>query len=76
MRFGAEIVDVDGLRVGYAMPQARRDARDGMHLLLRTRLPQATPPSLIGRHLRHFAIEFTSWTRTAWLEAGQDRTAS
>ena len=76
MRFSAEIVDVDGLRVGYAMPQARRDARDGMHLLLRTRLPQATPPSLIERHLRHFAVQFTHWRRPARLEAGQERTAS
>ncbi len=75
VRFGAEIVNVDGLRVGYTMHQSR-DAEDGMHLLLRTLLPQAAPPSLVERHLRHFAIEFTNWTRTAWLEAGQERTAS
>ena len=68
VRFGAEIVDGDGLRVGYTMHQAR-DAGDGMHLHLRTLLPQAAPQALVDRHLRHFAIEFTNWTRTAWLEA-------
>ena len=68
VRFGAEIIDSDGLRVGYTMHQSRDEA-DGMHLHLRTLLPAAAPPALVDRHLRHFAIEFTNWTRTAWLEA-------
>ncbi len=68
VRFGAELVDGDGLRVGYTMHQAR-DAGDGMHLHMRTLLPEAAPQELVDRHLRHFAIEFTNWTRTAWLEA-------
>ena len=67
VRFGAEIVDGDGLRVGYTMHHSR-DAEDGLHLLLRTLLPSAAPASLAERHLRHFAIEFTNWTRAAWLE--------
>ena len=67
VRFGAEIVDSDGLRVGYTMHQAC-DAPDGMHLHMRTLLPEAAPQPLIDRHLRHFAIEFTNWTRAAWLE--------
>ena len=68
IRFGAEIVDSDGLRVGYTMHQSRDD-EDGMHLHLRTLLPAAAPPALVHRHLRHFAIEFTNWARTAWQEA-------
>ena len=68
VRFGAEIVDGDGLRVGYTMHQGR-DATDGMHLLMRTLLPEAAPQTIVDRHLRHFAIEFTNWTRAAWLEA-------
>lgn len=67
VRFGAEIVDSDGLRVGYTMHQGR-DAADGMHLHMRTLLPEAAPQALVDRHLRHFAIEFTNWTRAAWLE--------
>ena len=66
--FGAELVDGDELRVGYTMHQAR-DAADGMHLHMRTLLPEAAPQELVDRHLRHFAIEFTNWTRAAWLEA-------
>ncbi len=68
VRFGAEILDGDGLRVGYTMHQSR-DAADGMHLHLRTLLPEAAPRALVDRHLRHFAIEFTNWTRAAWLES-------
>ena len=67
VRFGAEIVDGDGLRVGFTMHQGR-DAPDGMHLHMRTLLPDAAPQELVLRHLRHFAIEFTNWTRAAWLE--------
>ncbi|UAJ10563.1 hypothetical protein [Polymorphobacter megasporae] len=68
VRFGAEIVDGSGLRVGYTMHQSC-DAADGMHLHLRTLLPEAAPRELVDRHLRHFAIEFTNWTHAAWLES-------
>ena len=67
VHFGAEIVDSDGVRVGYTMHQGR-DAADGMHLHMRTLLPEAAPQELVERHLRHFAIEFTNWTHAAWLE--------
>ena len=73
VRFGAELVDRDGTRVGYTMHQSR-DADDGMHLRLRTLLPEAAPRSLVDRHLRHFAIEFTNWTCAAWHE--DERTSS
>ena len=72
VRFGAEIVDSDGLRVGYTMHQSRDDA-DGMRLHLRTLPPAAAPQTLVDRHLRHFAIEFTNRTRTAWLEAKETK---
>lgn len=72
VHFGAEIVDSDGLRVGYTMHQSRDEA-DGMHLHLRTLLPAAAPTALVDRHLRHFAIEFTNWSRTAWQEAREAR---
>jgi len=68
-----ELVDHGGVRVGYTMHQGR-DAEDGMHLLLRTLLPEAAPQELVDRHLRHFAIEFTNWTRAAWLEAKEAKT--
>lgn len=68
IRFGAQIVDEGGVRVGYTMHQSH-DAADGMHLHLRTLLPEAAPRTLVERHLRHFAIEFTNWTRAAWLES-------
>ncbi len=76
VRFGAEIVDTDGLRVGYTMHQSRNCA-EGMRLLLRTLLPEAAPRSLVERHLRHFTIEFSNWTRVARQEshAKQDNTA-
>ena len=67
VRFGAEIVDRDGLRVGYTMHQAH-DAADGMHLHMRTLRPEAAPKELVDRHLRHLAIEVTDWTRAAWLD--------
>lgn len=72
VRFGAEIVDGDGLRVGFTMHQSR-DAADGTHLHLRTLLPDAAPAALIDRHLRHFMIEFSNWTRVAWLEEKEKR---
>ena len=68
VRFGAEIVDTDGLRVGFTMHQSR-DGDDGMHLKLTTYLPIAVPPEVVHRHLQHFMIEFRNWTRVAWLES-------
>ncbi len=70
VRFGAEIVDGDGQRVGYTMHQSRDDT-DGLHLLLQTVLPEAAPATLIERHLRHFAIEFRNWTSVARREVGE-----
>ena len=67
-RFGAEIVDAGGVRVGYTMHQLRDDGGQ-LRLRLRTLLPDAAPPSLLDRHLRHFAIEFTNWTEIAWRES-------
>ena len=66
-RFGAALVDGGGLRVGYTMHQSH-DGEDGMHLLLRTVLPEAAPTWLVQRHLRHFVIEFRNWTEVAWRE--------
>ena len=59
-----EIVDADGLRVGFSMRQSRNEP-DGLHLRFTTFLPAAAPPELVGRHLNHFAIEFRNWTRAA-----------
>ncbi len=67
-RFGAELVDSDGLRLGFTMHESR-DCDDGMHLLLRTVLPEAAPSWLVQRHLHHFVIEFRNWTEVAWREA-------
>ncbi|MEJ7660289.1 MAG: hypothetical protein WKG07_12085 [Hymenobacter sp.] len=69
VRFGMELLDTSGRRVGYSMHQLR-DAADGVHLQLRTFLPAAAPPELVRRHLHRFAIEFRNWTHTAWLESG------
>lgn len=64
VRFGAEILNPLGSRIGFTMHQSR-DAGDGMHLRLTTHLPAAVPNEVVRRHLRHFAIEFTNWTRVA-----------
>ena len=64
LRYGMEIVDADGLRVGFSMRQSR-DEGDGLHLRFTTFLPKAAPPALVRRHLNHFAIEFRNWTRAA-----------
>ena len=61
-----EILDGDGLRVGFSMRQSR-DADDGLHLHFTTHLPMAAPPGLVRRHLNHFAVEFRNWAHTAWL---------
>ena len=64
LHYGMEIVDADGLRVGFSMRQSR-DEEDGLHLQFTTFLPKAAPPELVRRHLNHFAIEFRNWTRAA-----------
>ena len=72
LHYGMEIVDTDGLRVGFSMRQSR-DEGDGLHLRFTTFLPEAAPPELPRRHLRHFAIEFRNWTRAAFLNGGGER---
>ena len=74
VRFGSQLVDVDGLRVGYTM-HALRDADDGTHVVMTTSLPAATPTEVLHRHLHHYAIEFRNWAHTAagWVA---DRPAS
>lgn len=69
LHYGMEILDADGLRVGFSMRQSR-DASDGLHLQFTTHLPAAAPAELVQRHLNHFAIEFRNWTRAPWLEQG------
>jgi hypothetical protein len=64
LHYGMEIVDADGLRVGFSMRQSQ-DEGDGTHLQFTTFLPKAAPPELVRRHLNHFAIEFRNWTRAA-----------
>ena len=71
VHFGAEILDSDGLRVGFSMRQLR-DADDGLHLKLTSHLPAAAPRELMRRHLTHFSIEYRNWARFAWLKAGGD----
>ena len=60
VRFAAEIVDGEGLRVGYSL-RALRDVADGVEMRLITCLPAAAPDELLSRHLRHFAIEYRNW---------------
>ncbi len=69
---GLELLDANGLRVGFSMRQSR-DEPDGLHLQFTTHLPSAAPPELVERHLHHFAIEFRNWTRAAWLELAERR---
>ena len=64
LHYGMEIVDADGLRVGFSMRQSRDEA-DGLHLQFTTFLPTAAPQALVRRHLNHFAIEFRNWARAA-----------
>ncbi len=64
LHHGMEILDADGLRVGFSMRQSR-DADDGLHLHFTTHLPRAAPPELVRRHLSHFAVEFRNWTQAA-----------
>ncbi len=62
VRFGAEILDDDGSRIGFSMRQAR-DTDDGMHLRITAFLPQEVPPGLMHNHLHHLAIEYRNWAR-------------
>ncbi len=71
LHYGMELLDADGLRVGFSMRQSR-DEPDGLHLRFTTHLPRAAPSELVERHLHHFAIEFRNWTRAAWLERPHD----
>jgi hypothetical protein len=69
VRFVAEIVDPDGVRVGFSM-RALRDVEGGMEMLLTTCLPACAPDEVVSRHLRHFAIEYRNWAVLASAEAG------
>ena len=68
IRHGMEIIDEDGLLVGFSMRQSR-DEPEGLRLKFTTHLPAAAPGELVNRHLHHLAIEFRNWTRAAWLES-------
>ena len=70
LHYGMEILDADGLRVGFSMRQSR-DIEDGLRLKFTTVLPKAAPPDLPLRHLNHFAIEFRNWTRASLIERGR-----
>jgi len=59
-----ELLDGDGVRIGFSMRQLR-DAEDGLHLLMTSHLPIAAPEQVLGRHLHHFAIEYRNWARLA-----------
>ncbi len=72
VRFAAEIVDGDGLRVGYSL-RALRDVEGGLEMRLITCLPAACPDALLSRHLRHFAIEYRNWAALAAAEQGNPR---
>ncbi len=70
VHFGAEILDRDGLRVGFSMRELRDDV-DGMHMKLTSHLPAAAPSGLLRRHLTHFSIEYRNWARFALANDGQ-----
>ena len=70
LHYGMEILDADGLRVGFSMRQSR-DIEDGLRLKFTTVLPKAAPLDLPLRHLNHFAIEFRNWTRASLIERGR-----
>ena len=72
VRLAAEIVDGDGLRVGYSL-RALRDVEGGMEMRLITCLPSACPDTLMSRHLHHFAIEYRNWAVIATQEHGDPR---
>ncbi len=71
VRFAAEIVDEDGLRVGYSL-RALRDVEEGMEMRLITCLPAAVPAELVTRHLHHFMIEYRNWAMLAMADSGID----
>ncbi len=67
VRFAAEIVDGDGVRVGWSL-RALRDVAGGMEMRLISCLPAAAPDALMTRHLHHFAIEYRNWAVLATAE--------
>ncbi len=69
VRFAAEIVDEDGLRVGFSL-RALRDTTDGMEMRLITCLPVTVPDKLVSRHLHHFMIEYRNWAVLAMADRG------
>lgn len=73
VRFAAEILDGDGLRVGYSM-RALRDVEGGMEIRLTSHLPAAAPAELMQRHLHHFMIEYRNWCVIA-MDEGSPRPA-
>ena len=64
VRFGSEILDQDGLLIGYTQ-HALRDSADGLQFKLTTSLPAAVPAEVVTRHLHHYVIEFRNWARAA-----------
>ena len=68
VHFAAEIVDIDGTRVGYSMRELR-DGEEGLHMKLTSHLLAAAPPGLLERHLHHFSIEYRNWASFALNES-------
>ncbi|AME26937.1 hypothetical protein [Burkholderia sp. PAMC 26561] len=64
LHYGMEILDADGVRVGFSMRQSR-DIEEGLNLKFTTVLPSAVPEQILSKHLNHFAVEFRNWTRIA-----------
>ena len=60
--------------LAYAMHRSP-DAHNGMQMRLRKVRPDVMPYAVVKRHLTHLSIEFTNWTREAWLETPADGTA-
>ena len=73
VHFGAEILDRNGLRVGFSMRELR-DEGDTMRMKLTSHLPVAVPPGLLRRHLMHFSIEYRNWARFAQIKGSQPAT--
>ena len=65
IHFAAEIVDSNGMCVGYSIRELR-DGKDGLHMKLTSHLPAAAPPGLLERHLHHFCIEYRNWASFAF----------
>ena len=75
VHFGAELIDSEGLRVGFSMRELR-DADDGLHLKLTSHLPAAAPRELMQRHIHHFSIEYRNWAQFAWLKVSNTANAT